>query len=88
MSDEPEPVNIGNPQEISMVDLARRIVEVTGSSSEIEFVPLPVDDPKVRRPDTTRARTLLGWEPTVGLDDGLRRTLRWFSGALSVSAAS
>jgi dTDP-glucose 4,6-dehydratase len=88
MSDEPEPVNIGNPQEISMVDLARRIIEVTGSSSEIEFVPLPVDDPKVRRPDTTRARTLLGWEPTVGLDDGLRRTLRWFTGALSVSAAS
>jgi len=88
LSEEPDPVNIGNPQEISMIDLARRIIDLTGSSSPIEFVPLPVDDPKVRRPDTTRARTLLGWEPTVGLDAGLRRTLRWFAHAQTVSAAS
>jgi dTDP-glucose 4,6-dehydratase len=88
MSDEPHPVNIGNPQEISMADLARRIIDLTGSSSGIELVPLPVDDPKVRRPDTTRARTLLGWEPRVELDDGLRRTLRWFTHAQAVSAAS
>jgi dTDP-glucose 4,6-dehydratase len=88
LSEEPEPVNIGNPTEISMADLARRIVDLTGSSSSIELVPLPVDDPKVRRPDTTRARTLLGWEPQVELDDGLRRTLRWFATAMTTSAAS
>jgi dTDP-glucose 4,6-dehydratase len=88
LSGEPDPVNIGNPREISMLDLARRIVDLTGSSSEISFVPLPEDDPKVRRPDTTRARELLGWEPVVDLDDGLRRTLRWFAEAQSVSAAS
>jgi len=88
LSGEPEPVNIGNPTEISMLDLAQRIIELTGSSSPITFVPLPEDDPKVRRPDTTRARELLGWEPRVGLDEGLRRTLRWFSEVQSVSAAS
>jgi dTDP-glucose 4,6-dehydratase len=88
LSDEPEPVNIGNPQEISMLDLARRIVTLAGSSSPIEFVPLPVDDPRVRRPDTARAREILGWEPAVGLEDGLERTLRWFAEASSVSAAS
>jgi dTDP-glucose 4,6-dehydratase len=88
LSDEREPVNIGNPAEISMLDLAKRIVELTGSSSEIGFVDLPVDDPKVRRPDTTRARELLGWEPRVDLDDGLRRTLRWFAGTTSVRTAS
>jgi dTDP-glucose 4,6-dehydratase len=88
MSDEPDPVNIGNPQEISMADLARRIIDLTGSSSGIELVPLPVDDPKVRRPDTTRASEILGWAPRVELDDGLRRTLRWFAQAQAVSAAS
>jgi len=87
LSDEREPVNIGNPQEISMLDLARRIVSLTGSSSPIDFVPLPVDDPKVRRPDTTRARKRLGWEPQVDLADGLRRTLRWFADTRSVRAA-
>jgi dTDP-glucose 4,6-dehydratase len=88
LSGEPEPVNIGNPTEISMLDLAKRIVALTGSSSTITFVPLPEDDPKVRRPDTTRARELLAWEPRVGLDEGLRRTLRWFAEVRSVSAAS
>ena len=88
LSGEPQPVNIGNPTEISMLDLAKRIVELTRSSSSIEFIPLPEDDPKVRRPDTTRAHELLGWEPKVDLDEGLRRTLRWFAEARSVSAAS
>jgi len=88
MSDEPDPVNIGNPQEISMADLARRIIDLTGSRSGIELVPLPVDDPKVRRPDTTRASEILGWAPRVELDDGLRRTLSWFAPAQAVSAAS
>jgi len=88
MSDEPDPVNIGNPQEISMADLARRIIDLTGSPSGIELVPLPVDDPKVRRPDTTRASEILGWAPRVELDDGLRRTLSWFAPAQAVSAAS
>jgi len=87
MSDEPDPVNVGNPQEIRVADLARRIIDLTGSSSGIEHVPLPVDDPKVRRPDTTRASEILGWAPQVELDDGLRRTLRWFA-AQAVSAAS
>ncbi len=69
------PVNIGNPDEYALLDLAGRIVEVCGSGSEIGFEPLPVDDPKVRRPDITRAREILGWQPEVKLEDGLARTL-------------
>ena len=69
------PVNIGNPSEMTLLDLAQAVVKATGSSSEIVFEALPVDDPQVRKPDITRARQVLGWEPTVGLDDGLRRTL-------------
>ncbi len=74
-SDVHMPVNIGNPDEYSLLDLAKAVVEVTGSRSEIVFEALPVDDPKVRQPDISRARDLLGWEPTVGLNDGLRRTV-------------
>jgi dTDP-glucose 4,6-dehydratase len=73
------PVNIGNPDELSMLRLAEWIVELTGSSSEISFVDLPVDDPKVRRPDTTRAEQLLGWRPAVSSEEGLRRTVAWFA---------
>ncbi|MEK7879590.1 MAG: UDP-glucuronic acid decarboxylase family protein [candidate division NC10 bacterium] len=73
-----EPVNLGNPQEMSLLELAKKILVPTGSSSEIVFNPLPVDDPKVRQPDITRARALLGWEPRVELDEGLRRTIEWF----------
>jgi dTDP-glucose 4,6-dehydratase len=73
------PVNIGNPDELSMLRLAEWIVELTGSSSRIEFIDLPVDDPKVRRPDTTRAEELLGWRPQVSSEDGLRRTADWFA---------
>jgi dTDP-glucose 4,6-dehydratase len=73
-----EPVNLGNPQEMSLLELAKKILALTGSSSEIVFNPLPIDDPKVRQPDITRARTLLSWEPRVELDEGLRRTIAWF----------
>jgi dTDP-glucose 4,6-dehydratase len=77
-SGEPEPVNLGNPDERSILELAELILELTGSSSAIERRPLPEDDPKVRCPDIGRARRILGWEPTVALEDGLRRTLDWF----------
>jgi dTDP-glucose 4,6-dehydratase len=69
------PVNIGNPNEFTLLDLARTVIEVTGSSSEIVFEALPVDDPQVRQPDITRARQLLGWEPNIDLEDGLRKML-------------
>jgi len=69
------PVNIGNPAEYTLLELARKVIEATGSSSEIVYEALPVDDPKVRQPDITRARQLLGWEPQISLEDGLRRTI-------------
>ncbi len=77
-SSENDPVNIGNPQEMSIEDMARLIITMTGSSSHIVFKPLPTDDPKVRRPDITRARTLLAWEPKVTLDEGLTSTIAYF----------
>ncbi len=73
-----DPVNIGNPHEMTLLELAKRIILLTGSGSEIVFAPLPEDDPKVRQPDITRARTLLGWEPRVDADEGLRLTIDWF----------
>lgn len=78
------PVNLGNPEEISMLDLARWIVELTGSSSDVAFIERPVDDPAVRRPDITLAGELLGWSPAVPVEQGLRQTIDWFreSGAL------
>ena len=63
---------------MTLMELAKRIVRLTGSGSEIAFAPLPEDDPKVRQPDITRARTLLGWEPRVDTDEGLRLTVDWF----------
>jgi dTDP-glucose 4,6-dehydratase len=74
-SGEHEPVNIGNPTEMTLLELAQAVVKVTGSSSEIVFEALPVDDPQVRKPDITRARELLGWEPQVELEVGLGRLL-------------
>jgi dTDP-glucose 4,6-dehydratase len=72
------PVNLGNPHEVTVVQLAQTIVKLAGSKSEIVHRELPVDDPKQRQPDITRARSLLGWEPEVALEDGLRRTLEYF----------
>ena len=77
-----EPVNLGNPNEVSILDFAKEILELSGAKSEIVFKPLPQDDPRVRKPDITRARTLLGWEPQVGRSDGMRRTLEYFRGRL------
>jgi dTDP-glucose 4,6-dehydratase len=74
-SGEHDPVNIGNPDEYTLLQLAEAVIEVTGASSELVYEALPVDDPKVRQPDITRARDLLGWEPKVPLHDGLRRTI-------------
>lgn len=73
-----DPVNIGNPQEMTIEEIARMIIKLTGSKSQLVYRPLPEDDPKVRQPDITRARTLLGWEPKVGLEEGLTRTLEYF----------
>ena len=78
MGGDPEPTNIGNPAEYTMRELAEIVVDVTGTRSEIVYTPLPQDDPKVRRPDITRARTLLGWEPRVGVRDGVERTVAFF----------
>ncbi|MEU9206643.1 NAD-dependent epimerase/dehydratase family protein [Streptomyces sp. NPDC048415] len=72
------PVNIGNPTEITMLDLARLVIELTGSTSEIRFIERPTDDPAVRCPDITLARDKLGWEPAVDAEEGLRRTIDWF----------
>jgi len=84
-SDEVDPVNIGNPHEITIRGLAEVIIALSGSSSRIVERPLPVDDPKVRQPDITRARTRLGWEPRVPLEDGLRRTLEYFRRKLGLA---
>ncbi|MEA2900501.1 MAG: dTDP-glucose 4,6-dehydratase [Actinomycetota bacterium] len=77
-SDHVGPMNIGNPDEYTLLQLADAVLEVTGSSSELVFEPLPVDDPKVRRPDIGLARRVLGWEPEVDLGQGLARTAEWF----------
>src|SRR6185295_7757723 len=77
-SKENDPVNIGNPQEMTIEDIARMIIKLTGSKSQIVYRPLPEADPKVRQPDITRARTLLKWEPKIGLEEGLTRTLEYF----------
>ena len=81
-SEEALPVNIGNPSEMTILEFAKRVVELTGTQSEIVFKELPEDDPKVRQPDITRARTLLGWEPEVDLGTGLSRTLAFFQSKL------
>jgi dTDP-glucose 4,6-dehydratase len=78
ISNETDPINIGNPSELSVLEFARTIRRLTGTSSEIVFKPLPVDDPRVRQPDVSRARKRLGWEPTVKLEEGLGRTIEYF----------
>jgi dTDP-glucose 4,6-dehydratase len=83
-SSEHGPINIGNPQEMSIEDIARVIIRMTGSKSRVVFEPLPTDDPKVRRPDITLARTKLGWEPKVSLEDGLGETIAYFRTKMGV----
>ena len=78
MSEYHEPVNIGNPREMTILEFANKILEITGSKSEIIKKPLPEDDPKLRRPDITRARQLLCWEPKVDFESGIRETISYF----------
>jgi dTDP-glucose 4,6-dehydratase len=81
-----EPVNIGNPHEMTIEEIAKTIVRMTGSTSKLVYRPLPTDDPKVRQPDITRARTVLGWEPKVTLEQGLTSTIAYFRQKLGVVA--
>jgi dTDP-glucose 4,6-dehydratase len=82
MSKEHHPVNVGNPEEISIRDFAEEIVKLTGSKSKVIYEPLPKDDPQQRCPDITRAQEILGWKPTVNRKDGLERTLKYFQDAV------
>ena len=82
VSDVNEPVNIGNPTEITLLDFAKEIISMTGSKSEIAFDPLPVDDPKCRQPDISKAKKLLDWEPKVSRADGLKKTIEYFRSIL------
>jgi dTDP-glucose 4,6-dehydratase len=84
-SERSEPVNIGNPTELTVLEFAHRIIELTGSRSKIAYKPLPVDDPKVRQPDITVARQLLGWEPKISLQEGLEKTITYFKEKLGSS---
>ncbi len=77
-STEPLPTNIGNPAEMTILDFAKKVLELTGSESKLTFKDLPADDPKVRQPDISKARRVLGWEPTIDLETGLKRTLDYF----------
>ena len=79
------PVNLGNPGEFTILELAQKVIEITGSKSEIEFQDLPSDDPQQRRPDISLAREKLGWEPTIKLEEGLMPTIKYFSGILGIS---
>ncbi|HZU23395.1 MAG TPA: UDP-glucuronic acid decarboxylase family protein [Terriglobales bacterium] len=87
-SSEHLPVNIGNPHEFTMLECAQVVLQVTGSKSKLRFEPLPQDDPKQRRPDITKARALLGWEPKVTLEEGLRLSLTYFKEAVQKQAAA
>ncbi len=85
MSDTSDPVNIGNPQELTILELAKKVIAMTDSKSRIVERPLPEDDPKIRQPDITRARKLLGWEPKVSLDQGLVPTIAYFRAKLGIN---
>ena len=87
MSDEDEPTNIGNPQEVSIKEFAEEVIALTGSESTLMFQDLPSDDPKVRQPDITKAKAVLGWGPTVDRADGLKRTLDYFRERVAAEAA-
>ncbi len=78
------PINLGNPREFSMLDLARAVIRLTGSSSQITFKELPLDDPRQRKPDVSRAKDVLGWEPTIELEEGVKRTIKYFKELLTL----
>jgi dTDP-glucose 4,6-dehydratase len=83
MSNYHEPVNLGNPREMTIKQFADEIIRITGAKSKIEYKPLPVDDPKVRQPDITRAKEVLGWEPRVDFEEGIKNTIEYFRDALA-----
>ena len=78
MSNINNPINIGNPDEWTILDFAKKVIELTGSASKIIRKPLPTDDPRVRQPDITKAKKLLNWQPNVSVEDGLKKTIEWF----------
>ena len=87
MSDEPNPTNIGNPNEMTVLQFAKLIIELVGSKSKIVHKPLPVDDPKVRQPDITLARKVLNdWQPVVPVEEGLKKTIEYFQGKMREEA--
>src|SRR3984893_13262013 len=88
MSDFHEPVNIGNPREMTIKQFAAEIIRITGARSTIEYKPLPEDDPKVRQPDITRAKKVIGWEPRVQFEEGIRKTIDYFKGRLKRSSGT
>jgi dTDP-glucose 4,6-dehydratase len=79
-SEEHDPVNLGNPDEMTVLEFARKVIEVTRSGSRIVFRDLPVDDPRIRQPDISKAKRILDWEPRVRLEEGLKRVLTYFEG--------
>src|SRR5438034_3705940 len=83
MSDYHEPVNLGNPREMTIKQFADEIIRITGTRSKIDYKPLPVDDPKVRQPDITRAKAVLDWQPRVDFEEGINQTLEYFREALA-----
>jgi dTDP-glucose 4,6-dehydratase len=85
-SDTHDPVNIGNPHEVTIEQIARTIISLVGSTSRLVYRPLPQDDPKQRQPDITRAQTLLGWQPKVELEEGLAKTVGYFKSKLAAEA--
>ena len=87
-SDEHLPTNIGNPNEFTILECAKKVIEVTGSKSKIRYEPLPQDDPKQRCPDISKAKRLFGWEPKIQLEEGLKKSLEYFKGAVKGSAAA
>jgi len=86
-SDGSEPINLGNPIEMTVSELAERVVAMTGTTNQIVYQPLPQDDPTRRRPDITRATEVLGWAPKVSLEEGLMHTCAWFASELGTPAA-
>ena len=84
LSEEVDPVNIGNPKEMSVLEFAQEVIRITGSKSKIVYRALPQDDPKVRQPDITKIKRVLGWEPGISLEEGLKKTIMYFKEKLGM----